>query len=48
MIVEIYIRGFAPHSIPMEDQPPLLINPDRVQTIQSATEFLEVIARRGT
>jgi hypothetical protein len=44
VVVEIDPFGFATATIPSEDQPPLLVDSDRMETFQTTTKFFEVIA----
>jgi hypothetical protein len=46
MVIEIDARGFAFSGLPTEDQPPLLIHPNRTESRKVATQFLEMVAGR--
>jgi hypothetical protein len=43
MVVERYISRFAASPIPAEEQPPLLIHADGMETIQLSFQFLKVM-----
>src|SRR4051794_15288926 len=45
MVVEIDAGGFAAAAVPREDQPPLLVDADRMEPRQIAAQLLEMIAR---
>lgn len=46
VVIEIDVRRFAPLAIPAKDQPPLLVDADRMQPRQIAAKLLEVITGR--
>jgi hypothetical protein len=43
VVIEIDVRRFAPLAIPAEDQQPLLVDADRMETREIAAQLLEVI-----
>jgi hypothetical protein len=48
MVVQIDARRFTPAAIPLEDEPPLLVDADRMEACQIAMHFFEVVAGRHT
>jgi hypothetical protein len=48
MVVQIDIYGFATVAIPLENEPPLLVDADRMEACQIAMHFFEVVAGRHT
>ena len=46
VIVQINVRRFTSPAIPSEDQPPLLVDADRMKARQIAAQLLEMIAGR--
>lgn len=44
MAIEIDPRGFTSAAIPLKDQPPLFVDPDRMEPRQIAAQLLEMIA----
>jgi hypothetical protein len=46
MVVQIDARRFTPAAIPLEDEPPLLVDADRMEARQIAMHFFEVVAGR--
>ena len=46
MVVKVDILGLSTAAVPSKDQPPLVVDADRVEARQMAAELLEMIARR--
>jgi hypothetical protein len=42
VVIEIDAIGFAPATVPTEDQPPLIVDADRMQSFRMTWQFLEV------
>jgi hypothetical protein len=48
MVIQIDPRRFTPAAIPLEDEPPLLVDADRMEACQIAVRFFEMVAGRHT
>src|ERR1700733_7447841 len=46
MVVQIDACGLAPAAVPAKDEPPLLVDTDRMQALQIAPQLFEMIAGR--
>lgn len=46
VIVQVDALGFATAAIPSKDEPPLLVDADRMEAFQPAAQLFEVIAGR--
>ena len=44
MVVEIDARRFTSSAIPLEDEPPLFVDADRVETVEIAVQLFKVVA----
>jgi len=46
MVVQIDARRLTPAAIPPEDEPPLFVNADRIETCPIAVQLFEMVAGR--